>query len=492
MTQTSFTEIRVRFAPSPTGYLHVGGARTALYCYLFAKKHNGTFILRVEDTDEERSTEESMKIQMGDLQWLGLDWDEGVDPETLKDRGEYGPYRQSQRKEIYQKFARQLLESGQAYYCFMTDEEVEAQREVSKADGGALRVSSPYRTMPLAEAEEKISAGEDAVVRFKVPEEIKTYTIKDHVRGEVSWESDMVGDFVLLRSGGMPVYNFCCVIDDALMKVSHVFRAEDHLNNTLRQMMLYEALEFPIPEFAHMSFILGEDKQKLSKRHGATSVTDFKNNGYSPEAINNFIALLGWSSPEGAEILSMQEMIDQFSLDRLNASPAVFDSTKLKWVNATHLRALPNNELWQKIEPFLNAAGLNLPSEEAWRNRALELLKVKMETYFEAVELFQPLDSSQFALHEEAQEALGWETSKTAIEVWKESVAAFADDYLTEEAFKEIQNNVKKEAGVKGKQLFMPLRVAVIGKPSGADLQTLVQLLPKTDLVARAEKVLQS
>lgn len=490
MSANPFTETRVRFAPSPTGYLHVGGARTALYCYLYAKNQNGKFILRVEDTDEERSTEESMKMQISDLQWLGLDWDEGVDPITLKDRGDLGPYRQSHRKEIYARYARQLLERGQAYYCFLTDEEIEKQREASKAEGGALRVVSPYRDLSLKEAEERVAQGNSAVVRFKVPEEIKTYKILDLVRGDVSWQSDMVGDFVLLRSGGMPVYNFCCVVDDALMRISHVFRAEEHLNNTLRQMMLYEALGFAIPQFAHMSFILGEDRQKLSKRHGATSVHDFNLKGYSPAAINNFIALLGWSSPAGAEILSMKEMIEQFTLDRLNSAPAVFDNTKLKWVNAMHLRALPHAELWNKVAPFLKEAGLNLPEDESWRDRSLGLLKVAMETYLDAVELYRPLDSSQFQVSEDAKEVLEWETTPQVIATWKTELENYSEAYLSEEAFKSIQDQVKNSAGVKGKQLFQPIRVAVIGKASGSDLQTLVQLLPKKDLVLRAEKVL--
>ncbi|MDC0980440.1 glutamate--tRNA ligase, partial [Bdellovibrionales bacterium] len=477
MTNSSFTETRVRFAPSPTGYLHVGGARTALYCYLFAKKEGGEFVLRIEDTDEERSTEESMRMQIGDLQWLGLQWDEGVHPETLEDQGDYGPYRQSQRKLIYREYAERLLNEGHAYYCFMSDAEVEEQREKSKQEGGAIRVTSPYRELPLKEARAKLAAGDSAVVRFKVPEEIKSHSIHDLVRGEVSWQSDMVGDFVLLRSGGMPVYNFCCVIDDALMKISHVFRAEDHLNNTLRQLMIYEALKFPLPQFAHMSFILGEDKQKLSKRHGATSITDFKLKGYCPEAINNFIALLGWSSPEGAEILSMEELKSQFSVDRLNSAPAVFDSIKLKWVNAMHLRAMPHQELWEKVSPFLKEAGLDFPDEREWIDRSLGLLKVAMETYQDAVELFRPLDSSKFTLNEEGREVLGWEVTSKVVQSWRDQLAGCGESYLTEDLFKTIQNRVKAEAGVKGRELFQPIRVAVIGKPSGSDLQTLVQLL---------------
>jgi nondiscriminating glutamyl-tRNA synthetase len=255
-------------------------------------------------------------MQLADLKWLGYKYDEGVDPDTLKDFGPYGPYRQSQRLAIYREHADQLLKSGRAYYCFLTDEEIEKQREAAMKAGRPPQVNSPYRDMSLKDAEKKIAAGEKAVVRFKVPDLTREYAFHDLVRGEVKFPSDMVGDFVCLRSGGMPVYNFCCVVDDALMKMTHVLRAEEHLSNTLRQMMLYEAFGYALPQFGHMSIILGPDKQKLSKRHGATSVNEYKEKGYLPEALSNFIALLGWSSPKAQEILSMDEMIEQFSTDR--------------------------------------------------------------------------------------------------------------------------------------------------------------------------------
>src|SRR5665213_2433896 len=351
------TNVRVRFAPSPTGYLHVGGARTALFNYLFAKKHGGEFILRIEDTDVERSTEESMRMQIDDLAWLGFHWNEGPDPQSLIDVGPYGPYRQSLRLDIYREHANRLIEQGQAYYCFMTDDEIEVQRKESMRMGKPPQVHSPYRDWPLLKAQERLDKGDKAVVCYRVVEK-RDYILKDLVRGDVTFPSDMVGDFVCLRSSGMPVYNFCCAVDDALMKISHVFRAEEHLSNTLRQMMLYEAFKYEIPQFGHLSIILGADRQKLSKRHGATSCHEYNLNGYLPEALNNFIALLGWSSPEAREILSMVDMIKQFSYDRLHSAAAVFDEQKLTWVNATHLRALPADELWRRVEPFLTAAGL--------------------------------------------------------------------------------------------------------------------------------------
>ena len=483
------SNVRVRFAPSPTGYLHVGGARTALYNYLFAQRMGGDFILRIEDTDEARSTEESMRMQIADLRWLGLTWKEGPDPVTLQDVGPHGPYRQSRRLEIYKEHARRLLESGHAYYCFMTDEEIEQQRQEAMRSGRPPQVNSPYRDWPLAKAEEKLAKGEKASVRFKVKEK-RDYVLKDLVRGEVTFPSDMVGDFVLLRSSGMPVYNFCCVIDDALMKISHVFRAEEHLSNSLRQMMIYEALNYPLPEFGHLSIILGADRQKLSKRHGASSCHEYAQNGYLPEALVNFVSLLGWSSPEGQEIMSMEELIRQFSYERLNAAPAVFDEQKLLWVIDTHLRSLPSEDLWARVQPFLDEAGLKLPQDPAWRERALAAFKTSMNTLKDAVELFRPLSETPIVIAPDAEEALSWASTRKVVEAWKTGVDAVGADYLTEEQFLKLQDGIKDAHNVKGKHLFMPIRVAVIGKPHGTELKMLVPLLHRRTLLARADEVL--
>jgi nondiscriminating glutamyl-tRNA synthetase len=484
-------DIRLRFAPSPTGYLHVGGARTALYNFLYAKKHGGKFVLRVEDTDEERSTEDSMRMQLSDLAWLGLEYAEGVDFKTLKDFGPYPPYRQSQRKNIYREHADKLLKEGRAYYCFLTDEEIEKQREEATKAGRPPQVNSPYRDWDLKKAEAKIAeGGAKPVVRFKVSTAEKEYKFTDLVRGEVTFPSDMVGDFVLLRSGGMPVYNFCCVIDDALMKISHVFRAEEHLSNTVRQLMLYQAFGYAVPEFGHLSIILGADKQKLSKRHGATSVNEYRERGYLPEAMNNFIALLGWSSPDGKEVLSMDEMTANFSTDRLHAAAAVFDEVKLKWMNAQHLRALPHAELWRRAEPFFKAAGLVLPTDSDWQDRSLSLFKTSMELLTDAVELYRPLSLAPLAIHDEAKETLGWAATRKVVEKWRDLVKAHPTEFIDEAKFNEYQETVKKDCAVKGKELFMPIRVAIIGKPHGAELKILVPLLKKQTLVERAELVL--
>lgn len=486
----SSEKVRVRFAPSPTGYLHVGGARTALYNYLFAKKNGGEFILRIEDTDEARSTDESLRGVIDDLVWLGLKWDEGVDPVTLKDMGPYAPYRQSQRLSIYKDVAESLLASGKAYYCFMTEAEIDVQRADAKAANRTFHVDSPYQHWSLAEARARLATGDKAVVRFRTQQVKKDYVFEDLIRGEVKFPSDMVGDFVLLRSDGMPVYNFCCVVDDHLMKMSHVLRAEEHLPNTLRQMMIYEAMGWQTPRFGHMSLILDEDRQKLSKRKGAVACGQFREWGYLPHAVLNFIALLGWSHPSGKEVLTMEEMIDGFDVGRLNLAGAVFDRVKLKWMNATHLRALDNQKIWQLIQPFLAAQNFVLPSDPAWHENSVAAFKPKLEILSDAVELYRPLNDASYEILPEAAEALALPTTPAVLSAWREFLQASGKEFLSESEFLKIQDQVQERAGVKGKNLFFPIRVAVIGKPQGTELKILVPLMKTSSLIARANQVL--
>lgn len=488
-----FTEVRTRFAPSPTGYLHVGGARSALFNLLFAKHNNGKFILRIEDTDQARSTEESLKMMVQDMVWLGLNWDEGVDPVTLKDMGACAPYRQSQRLDIYKKVADELITTGKAYYCFMTDEELDAERARVKAINQNAHVESPYETWTLDQAKAELATGKTAVVRFRTKHLRKDYLLPDLIRGEVRFPSDMVGDFVLLRSDGMPVYNFCCVVDDYQMKISHVLRAEEHLPNTLRQLMIYEAMSWPTPQFGHISLVLDDDRQKLSKRKGAVACDQFMKDGYLPEALNNFMALLGWSHPEGKEIFSMDEMIKLFTLDRVNASGAVFDRVKLKWMNSQYLRAQDNQTIWKQVNPFLVAAGIQLPKEATsveWQMKSVETFKPKLEILADAVGLYQSLDDSKFEISDESNEALGWEPTKNVLTVWKTQIENHAADTFSEADFVAIENAVKAGANVKGKNLFMPIRVAVIGKPHGTEVKLLVPLMSKQSLLARVDKTL--
>lgn len=488
----SASPVRVRFAPSPTGYLHVGGARTALYNYLYAKKNSGKFILRIEDTDEARSTVESLRGVVDDLVWLGLKWDEGVDPVTLKDMGPHAPYRQSERLEIYQKVATELLTSGKAYYCFLTDDEITAQREAAMKAGKPPQVQSPYEDLSLTEAQAKRAQGEKAVVRFKTKHLKKDYIVNDLIRGEVKFPSDMVGDFVLLRSDGMPVYNFCCVVDDYLMQISHVFRAEEHLPNTLRQMMIYEAMSWKTPEFGHMSLILDEDRQKLSKRKGAVACGQMKDEGYLASAVLNFIALLGWSHPEGKEIFSLEDMASVFDISRLNAAGAVFDRVKFKWMNAMHLRALNDKDLWSALQPFLNRENIELPQDPEWQTRSVQVFRPAMETLADSIELYRLLSDRSFVVHDESKEALSWESSRAVLETWKTLLSGLTADFLTGDEFLKLQDEVKNQTGAKGKFLFMPIRVAVIGKPHGPELKILSPLITVKSLLARTEIALKA
>ncbi len=491
MSVASSKKVRVRFAPSPTGYLHVGGARSALYNYLFAKQNKGQFILRIEDTDEARSTDDSLRMVMEDLQWLGLQWDEGPNPKTLEDLGNFGPYRQSRRLDLYKKYADELIATGKAYYCFMTDAEMDVQREALLKEGKSPHVESPYAEWTVEKARAKMSEGATAVVRFKTRHLRKDYVFTDLVRGEVKFPSDMVSDFVLLRSGGMPVYNFCNVIDDHLMQISHVLRAEEHLPNTLRQMMLYEAFGWELPLFGHMSLILDEDRKKLSKRKGATSCHEFKMEGYLPAALNNFMALLGWSHPEEKEIIPMEELIEKFSVHRLHPSGAVFDAVKLKWMNSVYLRALSDEQIWQELKPFLDRAHLDLPADSAWQKKSVSVFRSAMETLAESVELYRPLCDKSFVIQPEGEDTLKWEQAKPVLQAWKDLVEQEPNEFMTEERFLQIQDLVKEKSGCKGKFLFMPMRVAVIGKPHGTELKILVPLLKKTSLIERAKICLQ-
>ena len=509
-SSSSSFPVRVRFAPSPTGNLHIGGARTALYSYLFSKsKKEGVFVLRVEDTDLERSSEKSLERQLEDLTWLGLHWDEGPllsetseingvnkasnkgesqRKEEKKEKGNFGPYRQSQRLSLYHQKAEKLLNQGKAYYCFLTEKEWDKKKAKAKEKETPFLAKSPYRDVPLQESLKEIEKGKRGTIRFKNDFE-KDFVLKDIVRGEVRFPSNMVGDFVLIRSNGMPVYNFCCTVDDFLMKITHVFRAEEHLSNTLRQMMIYEALSYPLPKFGHFSLVLGSDRKKLSKRHGAHSIDDYRKSGYLPEALNNFMALLGWSSPEAKEILTLEELIQQFSLDRLNPASAIFDEKRLLWVNASHLRGLSSEDLWQRLDPFLKEEDLHLPLDKAWREKALNLLKTSMETLKSGAKLFRPFSNSSkpwtFTPTEEAQNVLLWESTKPLLEMWKDFLEKEKEEFLIKEKFLEIQKSIQESLQIKGKKLFMPLRLSTIGEIHGAELKELIPLLPCKELLRR-------
>ena len=365
-------EVRVRFAPSPTGPFHIGGARSALFNYLLARKTGGKLILRIEDTDRERSTPESEENIKAALKWLGMDWDEGVDV-----GGPNGPYHQMERLDIYKKYTDKLLAEGKAYYCYCTDEELEKERQSLIKEGKMPRYMGKCRHLTEEQIAQFKAEGRKPTVRFRVPAD-KQILVRDMVRGDVVFDSNNIGDFVIVKSDGIPTYNYAVVIDDALMHITHVIRAEEHLSNTPRQCLIYDALGFKQPTFGHISLILGKDHTKMSKRHGATSVDQYRQLGYLPEAINNFLALLGWAPNSEQEIFSMDELIHEFSMDRVAKNPAVFDIDKLNWINQHYMRQLDAEAFFEAAKPHMIAAGYMTGEEEgeklAWLKRVVATL----------------------------------------------------------------------------------------------------------------------
>lgn len=470
--------VRLRFAPSPTGHLHVGNVRTALYNWLYARQHKGDFIVRIEDTDAERSEKRFEEALLDDLKWLGLDWDEGAGA-----GGDTGPYRQSERYAIYQETAHTLLEEGQAYYCFATPEELEEDRR-RQVKGEAPRHIGRDRNLDLEEAQRRLDDGEQATVRFKVRGGRVGFV--DRVFGPVEVDCSTIADFVLLRSDRSPQYNFAVVVDDARMGITHVVRGEGHLTNTHKQILLYEALEIDPPEFAHLSTILGKDGQKLSKRHGATAVDEFRRRGYLPEALVNYLALLGWSPPgEGNEILPVEQLIAQFDLGKVHKSPATFDPEKLNWVNRNHLKMRPPREVAELMAPFLRQHGwlgeLNEDSPEMeWLAELWEAIAKYVDRLDEAPEHcrvvfdFHPQRGLQ---RDEVSEALQEEGAWQVIEALNRQLEGQGD--LDVESYKAAVEAVKSSTGAKGKALFHPLRVALTLRTSGLALDQLVALLEK-------------
>lgn len=465
--------VRVRFAPSPTGYLHIGGARTALYNYLFAKKMKGTFILRIEDTDLERSKREYEELQRDDLAWLGLIHDEGPDKPNPK----YAPYRQSERLDIYMKYALELIEKGHAYYDFCTDEELEAMKEAAMAENRDPHYSGIWKDPSMhAEALSKIAAGEKGAIRFRAPQ--KDYELVDGVKGSVTYPKGMVGDFVIVRSSGLPVYNYCCVIDDWLMDITHVIRGEDHLNNTVRQLMIYEALGAKIPEFAHVSLLIGQDRQKLSKRHGATSVNLYREDKYFPEAMNNYLTLLGWSHPNEVDIFTKEEIQDIFDISRFSASSAMYDIEKFKWVNGQHLRKMDNEQLIAKIEELPDTEFFKTQSNE-WKVAALERYKQDVQFITEIPKLIhEQILSTEIEKTEALTEILSWETTPKIIDYISSQVENYAAPFISEADLNLWMDHVKKELGIKGKPLFQGVRATLTGHDHGPDLKVLIPLTP--------------
>lgn len=479
--------VRVRFAPSPTGHLHVGGARTAIFNWLFARHHQGTFIIRVEDTDQARSTRASEQMVLDDLRWLGLDWDEGPDL-----GGPHAPYRQSERMDVYERAARQLLGTAHAYRCFCREEELERKRGEAEAAGRPPHYDlTCFRLSP--EESDARAASEPHVIRFHVPKEAGAafdadVTIADGIRGEVTWKKESLGDFIILRSDGMPTYNFCVVVDDHEMEITHVIRAEEHLTNTHRQVLIYRAMGWHVPQFAHVSLILGQDRSKLSKRHGATSVSAYADDGFLPDAMVNYLTLLGWSHPDGAELFSRDEAISRFSLDRVNSAPAVFDAQKFLWVNAHYLHALDARELLERVSPRFAAVGIATsdPKVREWLTEAVDLVKSSAHTVNEIA------PALGFVFHFDAERVLADADARSVLleEGTPELIALLVDELRANGApldaggYKEMTERLKGRSGAKGKKLFMPIRVALTGSPHGPELARSLPLIERASRIS--------
>jgi len=451
--------------------------------WIYAKQQNGVLILRIEDTDQDRHVTGSEEGIATDLNWLGIEWSEGPDV-----GGEFGPYRQSDRLKIHEEYAKRLLREGSAYKCYCSEEELQKEREKALANGLPPRYNGKCRDLSAEEEKKKISEEIKPVLRFKVRDGEVSFV--DLIKGEISWKLDNIGDFVILRSNGMPSYNFAVVIDDALMKISHVIRGEGHVSNTPRQLLIYEALGFKIPKFAHTPTILNKEKKTLSKRHGALSVKRYREEGYIPEALVNYLSLLSWSSESGDDILSRERIVKEFSFSRMSSSSAVFDDDKLLWMNGQYIRALKSEDLLNLSLPILENSGYTTHNLETTA-KILEAVKgnlTKMSDLPQYVELFYKSEVEPDGAAE--RELIEKEESKQVFNKFINGVEKY--DEISADDFKEIMKQIQNDTGIKGKNLWMPVRIALTGQSHGPELPMLIEFFGKEKVVSRIKKVMGS
>jgi nondiscriminating glutamyl-tRNA synthetase len=473
--------VRVRFAPSPTGLLHIGNARTALYNKLFALNNDGAFILRIEDTDVVRHDPAAEAAIMEDLLWLGLSWDEGPGA-----GGGHGPYRQSEREEIYHEHAQRLLKEERVYHCYCTPEELAQMREHLLAKGERPRYLGKCRELSSQQVRKFESEGRRPSLRFVIPE--GATVVHDIIHGKKVFENNLLEDFVIMRSDGRPAYNFAAVVDDALMAITHVIRGEDHLPNTPRQILLYEALEFTPPRFAHHPFMVAPEGERLSKRQGATSVRAYRAEGFLPQAVANYLALVGGGLSGGEEIMSWGQMIERFSLEGIARSPAAFDLGKLRWLNRSHMRAMGGEEIIQHARPFLQ----DLPLEgvdDQWLAQVMDAIKENADTLAEIrgyVSIFLP---GEFSVDAEARSILEEDGALQGVQAMEEVVQDLGE--VEERDFPQIVAELKKRTELKGKRLFAPIRAALTGRVEGPELNKIIPLLGKRVILERLAQVLK-
>ncbi|SHN52984.1 glutamate--tRNA ligase [Desulfitobacterium chlororespirans] len=475
--------LKVRFAPSPTGPLHIGGARSALFNYLLARREDGVFIVRSEDTDLERSSRESEHNIMEALRWLNIQWDEG-----LEVGGDNGPYRQTERLALYQDYTDRLLASGDAYYCYCSEEELEQERQDLMAKGDTPRYLGKCRHLPAEERQTYEAAGRKPVVRFRVPEG-RQILINDRVRGEVVFDSDGIGDYVIVKSDGIPTYNFAVVIDDTTMNITHVIRGEEHLSNTPRQVLIYQALGLPTPEFAHISLILNTEGKKMSKRDGDTAVIDYQAKGYLPEAVVNFIALMGWSPPGEEEFFTLEEMTQAFSLERVSKSPAVFDLNKLNYMNAHYIKQADPERLTDLAVPYLRemgaiSQGTLSEGERAWVTHYVQAIINHLSYMAQVKDFVHYVQGGEAPAPEgEALEILQGEQVPAVLDLFVEKLKSL--EAIRVDTVKPLFKQITKETKLGGKQVFMPIRIALTGQMHGPELYDIVPLLGLENVLSR-------
>ncbi len=484
MTDNSPTpKVRTRFAPSPTGFLHIGGARTTLFNWLFARHHKGDFVLRIEDTDEVRSTEDSVTAILDSIRWMGMDWDEGPSDLT-QSRGPYGPYFQMQRLEIYRKYLDQLLKEGKAYRCYCSKEELDAMRRLAQLEKRPPRYDGRCRRLTDKQRGELETAGKKFSVRFKMPADGATM-VPDLIRGAVSFENKLQQDLVIWKTSDGPTYNFACVVDDHLMEISHVIRGDEHLSNTPSQIQIYEALGWSLPRFAHLSMIMGPDGTKLSKRHGATSVLEYRDQGFLPAALRNYLALLGWSTSDSQQIFEEDELISKFDLAGCQKNPATFDPVKLTWMNSEYIRKTPVPELLEMAKPFFAAAKVDTAKGPALEKAtALEREKYKLLSEIPGLVSFFYQDKVEFS-----QKAMDKVLRQPGV---KDVLNGLRDDLRGFEPFTEkpLEDRIRKfcaDKGLKTGQVFHPLRAAVSGRTDGPSLFAMLEIMGREKVVSRIE-----
>ncbi len=489
--------VRVRFAPSPTGYVHIGSLRTALYDYLLAKKMQGSYIIRVEDTDQTRLVTDAIDNLVSVMTELGITHDEGpfFNPQgELYQIGEYGPYIQSERLDIYQEYIKKLLASGHAYYCFCSRERLEQVREEQKRNGHTPKYDGLCRDIDHEEAQKRIDNGESYVIRLKLPPN-RDLTFKDHVRGDVTFNTVDLDDQVLIKQDGFPTYHFAVVVDDYLMEITHIIRGEEWVSSTPKHVYLYEAFGWPQPEYIHLPLILNEEKKKLSKRHDDAAVEDFLRNGYLKEALINFVALLGWSPEDGSEIMTLSEIVEKFTLDRLSKSGAVFDKQKLKWMNGQYIRHYDLDALVTLATPFLVSAGIvqeaDVDAKTEWLTLVVKALRERVETLADFGTMATVFLADTVTPEADAVKALLQEEHvPIVLKAFCDQVALLDD--VTLENCKGPFKVVQAETGYKGKHLFMTVRVAISGQEHGVDMNDLLVILGKERILSRLEDTLSN